>query len=48
MSDGNKKIPFMLEIDAGKWHYDSDKMVPWIEKTFPEPKLGLPEEAPDV
>ena len=48
VSEGQKKIPFMLELDTGTWLHDSDKMVPYLEKKFPTPKLGLPDDAPDV
>lgn len=48
VSEGNKKIPFMLELDTGKWLYDSDKMVPYLEDKYPDPKLGKPDDAPDV
>ncbi|KAK9808237.1 hypothetical protein WJX73_002184 [Symbiochloris irregularis] len=46
VSEGNKKIPFMLELDTGKWLHDSDKIVPYLEKKFPDPKLGMPDDMP--
>ena len=48
MSEGQKTIPFMLELDTGKWIHDSDKMVPYLEDKFPEHKLGKPDDAPPV
>ena len=47
IGEGKKTIPFMLELDTGKWIHDSDKMVPYLEDKY-EPKLGKPEDAPDV
>ena len=47
--DGNKQIPFMKENDSGKWLYDSDKMVPYLEDKYPDKKkLGKPDECPQV
>ncbi len=49
MCDGNKQIPFMKENDSGKWLYDSDKMVPYLEDKYPDKKkLGKPDECPQV
>lgn len=30
VSEGQKKIPFALELDTGKWLHDSDKMIPYL------------------
>ncbi len=47
--DGQKQIPFMKENDSGKWLYDSDKMVPYLEDKYPDKKkLGKPDECPQV
>ena len=47
--DGNKQIPFMKENETGKWLYDSDKMVPYLEDKYPElKKTGKPDECPQV
>ena len=48
MSDGQKKIPFMLELDNGKWLHDSDAMYPYLEDKYTSKKLGKMEELPDV
>lgn len=47
--DGQKQIPFMKENESGKWLYDSDKMVPYLEDKYPnKKKLGKPDECPQV
>jgi glutathione S-transferase len=46
--EGSKQIPFMVELDTGKWLYDSDKIIPYLEDKFPEPALGKPEALPQV
>ena len=48
VSDGQKKIPFMLELDNGKWLHDSDSMYPYLEDKYTSKKLGKMEELPDV
>jgi glutathione S-transferase len=45
---GQKQIPFITELDSGKWMIDSDKIVPYLEDKFPERKLGKPEEMPNI
>lgn len=47
--EGQKQIPFMKENESGKWLYDSDKMVPYLEDKFPDlKKTGKPDECPQV
>lgn len=47
--DGQKQIPFMKENETGKWLYDSDKMVPYLEDKYPDlKKTGKPDECPQV
>ena len=48
MSDGEKKIPFMLELDNAKWLHDSDSMYPYLEDKYTSKKLGKIEELPEV
>lgn len=46
--EGSKQIPFICELDTGKWMYDSDKIIPYLEDKYPEPALGKPEDLPQI
>lgn len=48
VTEGKSTIPFATELETGKWLYDSDKIVPYLEDKFPERKLGKPDEVPQV
>jgi glutathione S-transferase len=48
ITGGPKQIPFVTELDTGKWLYDSDKIIPYLEDKYPEPPLGKPDELPQI
>lgn len=48
MTEGANKIPFMKELETGKWYHDSDFMVSYLEDKFPTPKIGKPDTDPQV
>jgi len=47
--EGKQQIPFGTELDSGKWMYDSDKIIPYLEDKYPDrKKLGKPDEVDKV
>ncbi|CAL5220504.1 g2535 [Coccomyxa viridis] len=44
-----KQIPFGTELESGKWLYDSDKMIPYLEDKYSDrKKLGKPDDVDKV
>ncbi|KAK9845184.1 hypothetical protein WJX84_009029 [Apatococcus fuscideae] len=48
VTEGACKIPFMKELETGKWYHDSDFMVAYLEDKFPKRKIGKPDTDPQV
>lgn len=48
MTEGACKIPFMKELETGKWYHDSDFLVSYLEDKFPKRKIGKPDTDPQV
>lgn len=48
VTEGACKIPFMKELETGKWYHDSDFLVSYLEDKFPKRKIGKPDTDPQV
>ncbi|KAK9834706.1 hypothetical protein WJX74_008258 [Apatococcus lobatus] len=48
VTEGACQIPFMKELETGKWYHDSDFLVSYLEDKFPERKIGKPDTDPQV
>lgn len=48
VTEGACKIPFMKELETGKWYHDSDFLVSYLEDRFPKRKIGKPDTDPQV
>lgn len=48
VTEGACKIPFMKELETGKWYHDSDFMVSYLEDKYPKRKIGKPDTDPQV
>jgi len=46
--EGKPLIPVVRDIQEDKWIGDSEEIVKYIEKKYPNPKLGMPEECSSV